>query len=100
MNNEPRSEQSITDDEKTRFLIELMLTNRWGDEFDKMVRVNTNYQAGVFTESLQKYYMMQRFCDYMHHLGLIRYTKNPKVDHVFEVSVRGKRFLDNQRRKA
>ena len=106
MDYEAQSEQSITDDEKTSFLIELMLTNGWSDEYERYIQIPTNYQAlgYVYADARQTklteqtYITHMRFFDYMHHLGLVRYAKDK--GYVYEVSELGKKYLDKQRRKA
>ena len=90
MSNEPRSEQSITDDEKTRFLIELMLSNGWSDEFNKTIPVvKIKFSSGnKYTENIY-------FADQMYREGLIQDADSKEF--VYEISAKGKRFLDKQK---
>ena len=101
MSNEPRSEQSITDDEKCNFLVELMLTNGWSDEYERYIQIPTNYQALGYTNpnqlTEQTYVTHMRFFDYMHHLGLVKYAYDK--DYIYELSERGRQFLNKHKRR-
>ena len=85
MNDEPRSEQSITDNEKCRFLIELLLTDDWSDDFDFPVKL---------TKPFDKYQVHLIFGEYMHRLGLIKESRRRGM--IYEVSVKGRKYLEQR----
>jgi len=86
MDYEPRSEQSITDDEKTRFLIELMMTGDWGDDFEFVVQLK---------EKVDYYHIQILFGEYMHRLGLVKHSK--RNDFIYDISVKGRKYLEQQK---
>ena len=62
-----RSEWTITNNEKCRFLIELLLTDDWSEEFNFMVEVHNTYIGSP---------VKLRFADYMHSQGLVKDARN------------------------
>lgn len=73
-------EDKLDDNTIKRFLISMILTNQWGDEFENTL---VEYDG----ESVSYH-----ISDYLHQIKLLKFSEDP--DYKYDVSVRGRRWLD------
>jgi hypothetical protein len=74
------NEDKLDDDTIKRFLISMILTNQWGDDFE-----NTLVE---YDDESVSYHIS----DYLHQIKLLKFSKHP--DYRYEVSQAGRRWLD------
>jgi hypothetical protein len=82
--------KEISDDMIKKFLIEVMLTGDWSEEYHFLVDNATNKKRLPVGD--YKYNWNTLFADYVYDMGLLRISK--KRNQVYEVSVRGRKWLD------
>ena len=67
-----------------RFLLEMLLTHNWSEDFNHMLIEDGN---GGY----------QHIADYIYDLGLLQLNHDDACDYKYDISERGRKWLDEQR---